>query len=369
MSKTIQTGHSQKELTIHDVAAKAQVAISTVSRVLNDMNRVSPKTRERVQQAITDLGYAPNSRARSLSGKRTNTIGLVVPDFTGDYFTELMEGAHAEALASGLLIMVLKAKGAKEKVESVRRLLSEKRVDGLILMLSESHEAVLNRIEKVEAPLVVLDKDVGRRKLDCVLVDNRSASYEAAQHLAEVHGIRKLLYLGGPSDNIDSQNRAQGVQDLIRSREDLLDHELIFAGSYDYDDGYRVAQGSILPRIRSGLGDAEPWGIVAANDNLACGAVDALLDHGIEVPRQVAVIGFDDSPTAVHRRMRLSSVRIPLREIGEQAIRIICKRLGGGDRQNVKIELRSELIVRESCGCGDSGKRELANVGIETKVK
>ena len=363
MSKTRQSFLAREEPTIHDVAAEAQVAISTVSRVLNNMNRVSPKTRHKVQEAIAKLGYAPNSRARSLSGKRTNTIGLVVPDFTGDYFTELMEGAHAEALASGLLIMVLKAKGAKNKVESVRRLLSEKRVDGLVLMLSESREAVLNRIEKIEAPLVILDEDVGRRKLDCVLVDNRSASFEAARHLVDAHGIRNLIYLGGPGDNIDSQNRARGVQDLVRSEKSVLDREILYAGSYDYDDGYRVTQETILPRIRAALGAGSAWGIVAANDNLACGAIDALLERGVEVPRQVAVIGFDDSPTAVHRRMRLSSVRIPLREIGEQAIRIICERLNGSERQNVKIVLRSELIVRESCGCGDPEKREPANVG------
>ena len=138
----------QESITIHNVAKTAGVSISTVSRVVNDLDRVSPETRMKVEKVIRKLGFRPNSRAQALSRRRTDTIGLIVPDFFGQYFSMLMEGAHEEAQKNGVHIMVLKAKSPAEKLEAINRLCTEGRADGVILMLSELYAKVLEAVQE-----------------------------------------------------------------------------------------------------------------------------------------------------------------------------------------------------------------------------
>ena len=335
-------------ITIHNVAKVAGVSISTVSRVFNDLGRVAPETRRRVESAIRRLNFQPNSRAQALSRKRTDTIGLIVPDFEGQYFAMLMEGAHQEAQANGIHIMVLKAKGPEEKIEAVTRLCSQGRTDGVILMLSELYSDVLEGIGPINSPLVVLDQDVHSWRLDNILLDNRLGAFEATRHFIDTHSVDDVFFLGGSEDNVDTTARALGFSDALKGTGLEAEQRQFFCRNYSYDEGYRLAGKYIFPLIEP----QKRYGVVAANDDIAGGVMDFLMDNGIDVPKQAGVIGFDDSPIASQRRLKITTMRIPTKEIGRIAVRTILNRLTGKVNEPAKIVLKAELIVRQSCGCG-----------------
>ncbi|MFA5292192.1 MAG: LacI family DNA-binding transcriptional regulator [Phycisphaerae bacterium] len=335
-------------ITIHNVARVAGVSISTVSRVVNGLGRVAPDTRRKVETAIRHLDFHPNSRAQALSRRRTDTIGLIVPDFEGQYFAMLMEGAHEEAQANGVHIMVLKAKGAESQIEAVSRLCSEGRTDGVILMLSELYDEVLEGVGNINGPLVILDKDVNLWRLDNILLDNHLGAFEVTRHFIDVHGITNVFFVGGSEHNVDTTARARGFTDALASIKVTADDKKFFGNNYSYDEGYRLTQEKIFPLIKP----QERYGIVAGNDDIACGVIDALMDKGIKVPQQVGVAGFDDSDIAIHRRLKLTTMRIPTKEIGRVAVRMILNRISGQTTEPAKVVLKARLIVRDSCGCG-----------------
>lgn len=336
-------------ITIHNVAKSAGVSISTVSRVVNNLGRVAPETRKKVENAIRKLDFCPNSRAQALSRKRNGTIGLIVPDFEGQYFAMLMEGAHEEAQSNGVNIMVLKAKGAESQIDVVKKVCSQGRTDGVILMLSELYDQVLEKIGNISDPLVILDKDVNLWRLDNILVDNRLGAFEASRHFTDVHGIKNVFFVGGSEHNVDTIARARGFDDALASVKINSQDKKFFCNNYSYDEGYRITCEKVFPMIDS----HERYGIVAGNDDIACGIMDALMDKGIKVPQQVGVTGFDDSDIAIHRRLKLTTMRIPTKEIGRIAVRMIINRLSGQVSEPSKVVLKARLIVRDSCGCGE----------------
>lgn len=335
-------------ITIHNVAKVAGVSISTVSRVVNGLDRVAPDTRHKVKTAIRRLDFHPNSRAQALSRKRTDTISLIVPDFEGQYFSMLMEGAHEEAQANGVHIMVLKAKGSEEKIEAVTRLCSQGRTDGVILMLSDLYGDVLKGIGHINSPLVILDQDVHSWRLDNILLDNRIGAFEATRHFIDTHNVDDVFFLGGSEDNVDTTARARGFADALKSIGLNAKGRQFFGNSYSYDEGYHLAEEKIFPLINP----EKHYGVVAANDDIACSIIDALMDKGIRVPEQVGVTGFDDSDMAIHRRLKITTMRIPTKEIGRVAVRMILNRLSGRVSEPAKVVLKARLIVRDSCGCG-----------------
>ncbi len=338
-------------VTIHRVAQVSGVSIATVSRVVNGRDRVAPETRRKVERVIEQLSFEPNSRAQSLSRKCTGVIGLVVPDFTGDYFTKLMEGAHQEAQINDKQIMVLKAKGHKQKVDVLRRLCGGGRADAVVLMLDELHNSVLDSIEDTHCPLVILDRDVRHRRFDNILVDNHLGGYEAARHFLDLHGVRNLFFVGGPENNVDTIDRMNGFSEAISEFPEDVVHKEYFCGDYGYDSGIEMANKNIASIVSN---DDKKWGIVAANDDIACGLVDGLMDAGIAVPSQVGVIGFDDSRIAVRRKLKLSTMRVPVKEVGQAAVRMVIGRLVDSDREPAKVVLKTKLVIRQSCGCDSS---------------
>ena len=263
-----------------------------------------------------------------------------------------MEGAHQEAQANGFHIMVLKANGPEEKIEAVTRLCSQGRTDGVILMLSDLnytalYSDVLEGIGYINSPLVVLDQDVHSWRLDNILLDNRLGAFEATRHFIDTHNVDDVFFLGGSENNVDTTDRALGFSDALKGTGLEAEQRQFFCRNYSYDEGYRLAGKNILPLIEA----QKRYGVVAANDDIAGGVMDFLMDSGIEVPRQAGVIGFDDSPIASQRRLKITTMRIPTKEIGRMAVRTILNRLTGKVNEPAKIVLKAKLIVRQSCGC------------------
>jgi LacI family transcriptional regulator len=215
-------------------------------------------------------------------------------------------------------------------------------------MLSELYDEVLEEIGNINGPLVILDRDVNLWRLDNVLLDNKLGGYEATKHFIDVHGIKDLFFVGGPKSNLDTTARAQGFAEALkRVGSDAL-NKLFYCNSYSYDEGYRIAFESLFSVIQPDV----KYGIVAANDDIAAGVIDALMDKGIKVPQQVGVTGFDDADIAIHRQLKITTMHIPTKEIGRLAVKMILDRLSGQVSEPAKVVLKARLMVRDSCGCG-----------------
>ncbi|MCB2156603.1 LacI family transcriptional regulator [bacterium] len=334
---------------IHDVAREANVSIATVSRVVNGPSRVAEKTRHRVEAAMRRLNYKPNIRARALSRKRSETLGLILPDLFGDYFGELMRGVDDRARQEGLHLMVTRAQGEREEHNAAEQFLQGGRVDGLVLMIPEIADRTLEMLSDLAAPIVILDKDVGHYHLDNILVDNKTGARDMTNHLLKAHARTDLIFLGGPELNIDTRDRADGFRDALRSAGIPPQDDQFVYTDYDYDAGYEVGR-DLAKRVKSRDGH---WGIVAANDDLAKGVIDAFARAGIEVPNDVAVVGYDDSRMARLTRPSLTTVRVPLREIGALAVEMLIERISGQRTRPFKTIMKAQLVPRESCGCPD----------------
>ena len=335
----------EHKLSIHDVASEAKVSIATVSRVINGKDRVAPETRKRVQSAMRRLGFRPNRQARSLGLRRTNTIGLVLPDFTGEFFPELMQGVDLAARESGMNVMVLRATSAEEEQAITEDLLGSGAVDGLIFLISQLDDRAVNALAAHKGHLLVIDRDVGHLGIDNVLVDNRSAGHDACRHLIEEAAATRIFFIGGPRDNVDTKDRLEGCREACRALgRELREDSCHFTG-YRHEEAVELFR-ALLEVEQPGPG--ERWGVVAANDNLARGVVDVALDAGLTVPGHVAVVGFDDSTLARLGRPRLSSVRVPLQELGRTALCLLRDRLRGLRIEPSCIVFRGRLIPRAS---------------------
>jgi LacI family transcriptional regulator len=338
---------AKKRASIHDVAKLAGVSIATVSRVVNGRDRVAAGTAQAVKKAIRQLRYRPNMRARALSLRRSDTLGLVLPGFYGDIFGRLMRGVDTQTRHAGLHLVITRAHTTSGKLAEAERLTSDQVVDGVIVMVDQHGDEGLERLESLSAPVVVLDRDVGHLHLDNVLVDNASGGHDAAEHLIAAHGLSDLLFLGGPEKNVDTIERARGFGDALRAAGIDREPQMFFAANYRYDSGYGMARTVLLPQLRK----AGRRGIVAANDDLARGVVDALDEEGMRVPEDVALVAFDDTSLARFGRPTLTSVRAPLEEVGIAAVKMILDRLADPKSQPVKSILKGRLIPRASCGC------------------
>lgn len=346
MTAPMKAPQPPENASIYDVARKADVSISTVSRVLNDGSRVAPKTRRRVEEAIRALNYHPSNHARALMTRRSDTIGLIIPDLGGDYYGDLMRGVDKRANEMGMHLLVARASGEAEEMRSIERLLGSGRVDGLVIAITERNDTITQKLAGRNDPIVVLDCDV--QHVDGVRVDNRAGAREVTEHLIRDHRITNLLFLGGPENNVDTVERADGFRDaLARHGIPVKAAHLQFFSDYDYNHGFEAGEELVRRGIQKSMG------IVAANDDLARGAIEALLRGGIRVPEDgVAVVGYDDSRVAQFARPTLTTVRIPLAELGSMAIDMVMDRLSGRRSSPIQLSIKTELIIRQSCGCG-----------------
>lgn len=353
-----------RNLSIHDVALAAGVSIATVSRVINGKDRVAAETRRRVEEAMQQLDFRPNRQARALGLRKTNTIGLVLPDLLGEFFSELMHGVDTAARDSHMNLMVIRAVGAEEEQAVCEEFLGSGAVDGLIFMISQLDDRAVNQLARYRKSLLVIDRDLGDQGIDNVLVDNRSGGYEATMHLINESRATRLVFVGGPEDNVDSRDRYLGFMDAVRRCEFTLHDEHFFRTDYGYDDACRIAMKSILPQVRETRGR---WGVIAANDDVARGIVDTMLDAGVTIPDRVCVVGYDDSRLASLARPQLTSVRIPLRELGRTALCLLRDRINGIRLEPATIVFKGRLVKRRSSmpedvpGTGEDAPRKQSN--------
>ena len=331
-------------VSIEDVAKKANVSISTVSRVLNRRNIVNVNTRKRVESAIQELDYRPNVFARGLMLQRSNILGLVLPDLHGEFYSEIIRGANLRARQLGYQLMISSVVKSDDGSTVLSAVSQSGLVDGLAVMVSDIDARTRKTLSKVSIPFVVLDGDVEGVKHDSVVIDQRQGAEAMFRHLISNCGAKRTIFVGGPNTNFDTLERLTAYRSVLSEASIPIGRQDVFHLDYGYATAYELASKHVLQWSKS---DAS---VFAANDEMAAGIIDAAIEQGISVPEQLRVVGFDDTRIAQMTRPRLTTVHVPMSSMGAAAVELLCQRLDDPQRAPRKITLQSELRVRNSCG-------------------
>jgi LacI family transcriptional regulator len=330
-----------RSATIADVAQRAKVSIATVSRVLNGTTPVELEKVNRVRLAMEELQFVPRHAARVLASKRTNTIGLLLPEISGAFFPPMLKGIEAGAHEAGydLLIHSTKQEGPS------RRPLGEHNTDGLLIFTDGLEHRELHRLYNINFPMVLLHQSPpDSLKIPAIAIENKDGAAMLVNHLIEVHGRRRIVFLQGPAGHEDSAWRERGYREALEAHDIQFDPELIASGGFDEEEAFTTIQ----KMLRNGI---EFDAIFAGDDDSAIGAMRALKLAGRVIPDDIAVVGFDDVPFARYLSPALTTVRAPIEAIGREAVRQLV-RLMNGEQAEALTLMPTELVIRESCGCG-----------------
>lgn len=324
--------------TIKDVAAKAGVSIGTASNVLAGRRSVRPEAAERVRAAMAALDYSPNGIARSLRGRSTRTIGLVVPDNANPFFAETSWAIEQDCGEAGFALMICNTGRSLDREAITIGMLLEKRVDGIIVATSDNPRALAD-VVAAGVPLVVIDHDATGLAADVVVVDHRRGGELAARHLVSL-GHRCLACITSPPERANA-SRIQGFRSVLADAGLELPDAAVHESDAHAGGGYRAAR-TLLER------DPATTAIFASNDLVALGVIRASYDLGRPVPAALSVVGYDDISLADQVMPRLTTVRQPLRDIGRRASEILRRRITDREAPVERWVLPVELVVRES---------------------
>lgn len=326
--------------TIKDVARAAGVSVATVSRALNGAENVTAETRQRVQSAAADLRFTPSSAARSLITRRTHTVGALLPDLYGEYFSELIRGVDLKARARGLHLLVSSSHGdAREAASALRAM--HGRVDGLLVMSPHIDTAALAANLPQGLPVVLINTRLPEEGMASFAVDNHGGAYAMTRHLIS-RGHRQVAFIAGPENNYEAQERLRGYRSALA---DLLPGaaELVLPGDFTEESGWRA--GSEIATLAQ-----RPDAVFCGNDMMAIGCLAALAEAGVRVPHDIALAGFDDIPMARYASPPLTTVRVRIAELGSLALDRLASAIENPGRSAAQHQtLRAELVVRQSC--------------------
>ncbi len=329
-------------VTMKDVAQAAGVSTTTVSHVINNTRYVQQETRQRVEQAMQDLGYHPSSVARGLRLGVTKTIGLILPDVANPFFAEVSRQIEDFGYHQGYSVILCNSDNNLQKQHEYVNTLLAKQVDGVIFISAGESLEDLSRLTASGIPIVVADREVPLHLADVVMLDNEKAGFKAAQHLIEL-GHRHIACITGPSHLSPSMLRMEGYRRALQQAGIDFDPALVVQGDFRIDGGKQAMQ-TLLNRLPS------LTAVFALNDMMAIGAISALRDAGLRVPQDVSVVGFDDIVIAALVDPPLTTIAQPIKDIARWATSLLIAKMGKRktEGENRRIALDAGLIVRQS---------------------
>jgi LacI family transcriptional regulator len=334
-------------VTLMDVARHCGVSRATVSLVLNDSPLVAEKTRDRVRQAMTDLGYVYNRAAASLRTQHSDAIGVVLTNITNPYFAEFATGLQDVLTSSGTVPLLAVSNEDRDLQYRLITSLVERNVDGIVLV--PAHGTTPDNLPNLlGTPLVLLARRLQGMDVDYVGAQNRDGGYAAAEHLYS-HGCRRIAFVGGFTDSSAREERASGVAAFLNDHGLTLDADHSVVCEPARPQAREAAMGLLTKN--HGLDGPNVDGIVCFSDVVAFGVLDAIADTGRSIGSEVRVIGFDDVHDAGLNRPSLSSVAVPARETGRRAAQLVLERAAGSTEATVREEFPTKLEPRETCGC------------------
>jgi LacI family transcriptional regulator len=334
------------QLTIEEIAEIAQVSRSTVSRVLNNHPSVRPAVRDRVRQVMQEHNYAPQAAARSLASSRTDTLGLLIPrsaaDTFSDPFISTMTQSLTEACNSMGYFLMLATVTADMEPGFYNRILRGRHFDGIIMLSSDIDDPILPLLIKDQTPLVMIGSHpYFQNSLVSVDIENLEGAHQAVAHLIGL-GHRRIAMIKGQMQMEGAIARRDGYKRALLEAGIPIDPTLMVDGYYTQERSYQATRSLLnLPQC--------PTAVFAASDAMAIGALRAIQDAGLSVPEDVAVVGFDDLPTALYANPPLTTVHQPIAEVGASAVKLLINQIKGQDSA-AHVRLPTHLVIRGSCG-------------------
>jgi len=343
-------------ITIKDVARAAGVSVATVSRVMNGHSNVTAATRARIVSVMQELRYSPHGAAQSLVTRKTHTVGVLLPDMHGEFFSELIRGIDSTARMHGLhLLLSSSHDNLSDTIAALKAMRG--RVDGLLIMSPTATAQFYAEHLSASLPAVLINAAAGSAPHARVTIDNYGGAVQMVRHLHR-SGRQRIAFLAGPVDNRDAAERLRGFRETMH----LLRPEskpLVVQGDFNEPSGFRAGQQIVALAER-------PDAVFAANDMMAIGCLLALTEAGVRVPEDIAVVGYDDIPTARFVRPALTTIMVPIADLGTVALERLVGAMEGSDRVEVPGQetlLRTQLVVRRSCGAAQQEVRQLRVLG------
>lgn len=340
-----------KKATLSDVAQEAGVTPMTVSRVINDNGYVSEKTREKVMRAVKEMNYRQNGLARNLRRQKTETIGLVLGDISNPYSTELARAIRETLISKNYnLFICISEHSAKEDIVAFQSL-GNHIVDGIIVATRSNKrgDEYLREIVDSNLPVVLIGRDFQHESVDYVSANNLNGGFEATQHLIDL-GHKRIGFIGANLNYGGSLKRLQGYLKALKKNKISIDERLITGRKELITDvpGYSTEEIGYESIKRLLSLPNRPTAIFARNDFTAIGAMTAIKEMGLRIPEDIAIVGFDDIPLAIHTSPSLTTVRQPMYLQGQIAAEMLLERIQDNSRPRREKVLNCELIVRES---------------------
>ena len=332
-------------VTIVDMARELKIAPSTISRALRDHSGIKEETKVMVKELAKKLGYQPNTLALSLLHKKTNNIGIIVPEITSYFFSSIICGVQDVLEPEGQHILISQSNESHEaELKGIETFLSS-RVDGLLISsaFNTNDYSHLEKLKINKTPFVIFDRDCENEEMNKVVVDDYDGACQAVEHLI-TQGCKRIAHICGAAKLSISRHRKKGYIDTLSKHGIEIEEQLIVGSEYfQMEDGEEAAKRLI------DLANP-PDGIFAVNDSIAIGAMSVLREKGIPIPKEIAIVGFDNNPHSRYTHPPLTTIDQPMYEIGMLASRVLLHSINSGENpiDFCKEILKAELIIRNS---------------------
>ncbi|MDC3418395.1 LacI family DNA-binding transcriptional regulator [Aquibacillus salsiterrae] len=327
--------------TIIDVAKRAGVSKSTVSRVLTNSGRIDADTKKRVIKAMEELGYQPSRAAQTLRNKKTKLIAVLVPRVSNHFFSTLIQGMEREAVKHDYQIVLCNTGNDPKKEYNYLKMLENHQIDGLILTAFRNPVELIQQFSSF-GPIILVEEYTKDDIFPTITIDHQEAAYKATEHLIKL-GHQHIGMVNGPEESIITKDREKGFLKALETYHIPIQEKWICFESFGIQQGRRYIQ-----RVLNN--DFYPTAVFAGNDELAVGVIQEAKQQGLDVPQDLAVVGFDDQDIATIIEPNLTTIKQPVEQLGEKAMLLLIDTLQGNKNISKKKILETKLIIRESCG-------------------
>lgn len=326
--------------TIYEVSKLAGVSLATVSRVINNNARVSDKTRQKVESAMNELGYRPNSIAQSLASNRTNSVGILVSELHGSFFGQMMAGIESELRMAGKHVVITTGHNEKEREKEGIEFLKSRNCDALIVHVEGLSDEEIIQLDQNETPIFFMSRYIEGVQENCISLNNELGGFLATKAMIE-HGHRKIAYIAGPQLKHDAQERLAGHKRALKEYDLAFDEELYFEGDFT-ETGGKYGLKKFLKQNKTFTA------LVCANDEMASGAMTYAREHGYILPEQLSIIGFDNIIFSKHIYPKLTTIDNPVNEMGQMAAKLVLKNVYQQKDIDIQHFFEPSLIARDS---------------------
>lgn len=329
--------------TIKLIAKAADVSIATVSRALNDDDKVTKETKDKILRIAKELNYKPNIVARNFVKKTSYSIGLILPDISDEFFTDIIRGVDEITYKNGFYTIVASSHKHRSLVDSITAFSNTGMVGGVILLLSSMTTEIKNILNSMKIPVVIISGGKEEHGFENVAIDNYQGAFNATEYLIKKKGFKKIAHITGPPENDDAFLRKKGFIDACKKYGIEINKSFMVEGNYTMEAGYKGFINLFTLKEK-------PQAIFAANDMMALGCYDAAKYLNINIPRDICLVGFDDIFVTQYLNPPLTTIRVKIDELGKTAANVLLNLMNNSNgKHNTLIKIPTELIIRESC--------------------